>query len=279
MTARASLALPLVMMMLTGGPVHGQMARDASPAQVVSMFFEQPTFPDEGQYVTGEFAVRSRAAPSIGSALPSTARVSSRALDQSDTSAVFATAVRQPGGRDASDWYTYLRKVDGRWKIAAMRTLLLPTIFFRTRDSLTTAPFLSADGASMLARMQLVTRSDSALRELPIAQGAVFRRLVDTFLQQTAVEAVDDNGRAAPAAASHSPIVADLSAQLRAAHMGAIYREPDTGGCLFVKIGGAAEYRVGYVFAVPGCHPPRLDAESYMYVEAVAPNWYLYKSK
>ena len=36
--------------------------------------------------------------------------------------------------------------------------------------------------------------------------------------------------------------------------------------------------RVGYIYAPAGCTPPPLSPGEYIYVEAVAPGWYLYKT-
>jgi hypothetical protein len=214
----------------------------ASPAWVVEQFYARRTFPELAHHITGEYAANYADAATMGARLPPSVVVTSRPLLAEGDRAVFATALRDPA--HAEDWYTYLR---------------LP-------DSL----------VSLAETIRLSTRPDSALKMYLAEHESALLALASRFEAVRALTAITVDGTATGSAAAAER--RELTAGLRALRLTALSRRPQVPGCIFLTIDGVTDNEVGFIHAPPGCTPPPLSPHEYIYVERVAPGWYLYKT-
>ena len=246
---------------------------------VVEQFYARPAFPELRDYITGEFAERYADAGTMGAHLPPGVAVTSRALRQDDSTAAFATALRT---RDhAEDWYTFLRLTDGRWKIAAVRTLVVPRIHYVMLDTmlaLRSANQLPDSIVPELNRMALVVSSDSALAAYLSAHRAELLALSRRFAAFPRAEALGVNGEIGPAGTIAPEQLRSITADMRALNIGALLRESEYPGCTLLKIGGSNDDHVGFIHAPAGCTPPAMAPDRFIYVEQVGPEWYVYKT-
>jgi hypothetical protein len=254
-------------------------SESGSPAWVVEMFYARPTFPLKAKHITGEYAANYADAPTMGSRLPPTVAVTSRPLLMEPDRAAFATSLRDAS--HAEDWYTFLRREGGVWKIEAVRTLALPPIHYMLLDSMEAKRArgeLPDSLVPMAETMRLAAQPDSALKAHLLAHQADFRALAERFAASAGIEAVAADGAVSPAGAMPEAERRAVMAGLRALRLGAVFRLGDVPRCIFLKIGGAGDNQVGYIHAPPVCTPPPLSPGGYIYVEPVAPGWFVYKT-
>jgi hypothetical protein len=249
----------------------------ASPAWVVEQFYARRTFPELARHITGEYAANYADAATMGARLPPSVVVTSRPLLAEGDRAVFATALRDPA--HAEDWYTYLRRENGVWKIEAVRTLALPPFIYMLLDSLDAERArgpLPDSLVSLAETIRLSTRPDSALKMYLAEHESALLALASRFEAVRALTAITVDGTATGSAAAAER--RELTAGLRALRLTALSRRPQVPGCIFLTIDGVTDNEVGFIHAPPGCTPPPLSPHEYIYVERVAPGWYLYKT-
>jgi hypothetical protein len=251
----------------------------SGPAWVVEQFYGRPTFPQLDQYITGEFAEHYRDAGTMGERLPRGAAVRSRALRQDDTVAVFATAIRDR--HHTRDWYTFLQREDGRWKIAAVRTLALPPIAYVLPDSMRArfrAKLLPDSLVAVMERMALTVASDSALSAYVLVHQADLLTLAQRTAAIPELDAISVDGQVSPSGTLRPQQQSALVDDMRALNIGAIIREPEYPQCTFLKVGGEHDDHVGFLYAPPGCTLPALTANRFIYLEQAGNHWYVYKT-
>jgi hypothetical protein len=258
---------------------HSRVDDRDSPGWVVDMFYGRRSFPERAQHITGEFQAHYATAPTLGSLMPPDARASSRALLSDSLHAVFATNLS--GQFRGQDWYTYLRRVHGVWKIEAVRTLSFPRWHFMILDSLES---MKAHGTlpdslvPMLETMQLAVRPDSGLKSYFLEHQRALRELAERFAASERLVAISVDGEVGPAGAVPEAARRTFMATLRELRIGALLKDQRSPACVFMKIGGVLDNYVGYIYAPPGCVPPPRSPTEFIYVEEVAPHWLVYKT-
>lgn len=246
-----------------------------SPDWVVEQFYARPAFPDKAAHLGGEFAANYAQAPTMGEQLPPSTRVGTRVLTRGDTRAVFATTLRDSAG--TQDWYTYLAREGGVWKITAVRTLALPPFVRIVRDELRAMPTRPDSLDAQLRNLELTMQPDSALRAYFAAHRDVFDALAGAFAQHPTLHIVRSDGTAEPAAPPAD--VQAVAPRLRALDLNAIMRDAGpNGACVRVSVGGILDNDVGFLRVGPGCPVPPMTPQEYIYVEPVAPGWVIYKT-
>lgn len=261
------------------GQAAVQPADPASPAWVVDRFYASRTFPEKARHITGEYAENYADAPTMGSRLPPSVAVTSRALRVEADRATFATFLRDAS--HAEDWYTFLRREGGVWKIEAVRTLALPPLHRQLLESLEAqrARGELADSMVLVAEtMRLTVRTDSALKAYLLANEPALRAVAERFAAARGLESIGADGGARPAGGAMEAERRALAVGLRALRLTAASRSADGPGCVHLVIGGMLDNEVGFIHAPAGCSPPVPSPGQYIYVEAEAPGWFIYKT-
>jgi hypothetical protein len=177
-------------------------------------------------------------------------------------------------GRRAQDWYAYLRKEDTTWRLAAVRTLALPPLFFMLLDSLEATKRLPDSRRQVLENMRLTASPDSALKAFFAERRATLEGIADGFSRETARSiAAAPDGLKAP-----TPALRSLATRLATVRLRGAWRSPELPGCVFLEIGGMIDNEVGFVRCTSGAGPPPVTPEHFILVEPIAPGWYLYKT-
>lgn len=267
-------ALLVLAVVFASGDARAQEAEQGTPAWVVERFYAREEFPERGEYLAGELEEH-REARTPGSALPEGARVTIRPLRVREDQAVIAVTVAT--AEQTIDGYLYLQRAGGRWQIVAFRALALPPLYLMALDELRARPARTAEDERRLRNMQLTTASDAALRAW--------------FIQHR--PAIEELGRAAAGAGGDvhwlgadpaqdegtpSPALLRIREQLRALDLEAVGRDEEASGCVLLHIGGMIDNSVGYLYAPEGCQVPEMTPGYFIYVEELAPRWYLYKT-
>ena len=239
---------------------------------VVEQFFFAPGWPDKASYYTGEMKTHYADAKSMGEFGRHARRATLRLLPLTPSEVAYTVQVTQ--GRRAQDWYAYLSKVGKTWRLAAVRTLALPPLFFMLLDSLEATKPLPDSARQVLENMRLTASADSGLKAFFAGRRVTLEALADGFSRESARSiAAAPDGLKAP-----SPALRSLARQLAAVHFRGAWRDAEHPGCVFLEIGGMIDNEVGFLRCASGATPPSMSPQRFILVDAIAPGWYLYKT-
>jgi hypothetical protein len=263
--------------------VAGAQGKSATPSAetqsisaIVHHFFADSVLPDRSSMLTSHFDKLMDTTPPPGAILPRGARLVIREISRDSANAVFETETG-PATRFA-DWYTYLVRDAGKWKIDNLRVFELPPVHYLILDSLEVKKNLPDSIAFVRDRMRLSASSNAALKAHFAAHKAAILKLASMFESHAAITGFDESGATIPANALPETDGKALSAAMHALDIGAALRRLDAPQCVRYKIGGVDETTVGYMHFGASCTKPVMGREDVMYMERVAPDWYVYRT-
>jgi hypothetical protein len=263
--------------------VAGAQGKSATPSAetqsisaIVHHFFADSVLPDRGGMLTPHFDKLMDTTPPPGAILPRGARLVIREISRDSANAVFETETG-PATRFA-DWYTYLVRDAGKWKIDNLRVFELPPVHYLILDSLEVKKNLPDSIAFVRDRMRLSASSNATLKAHFAAHKAAILKLASMFESHAAITGFDESGATIPANALPEANGKALSAAMHALDIGAALRRLDAPQCVRYKIGGVDETTVGYMHFGASCTKPVVGREDVMYMERVAPDWYVYRT-
>jgi hypothetical protein len=263
--------------------VAGAQGKSATPSAetqsisaIVHHFFADSVLPDRSSMLTPRFDKLMDTTPPPGAILPRGARLVIREISRDSANAVFETETG-PATRFA-DWYTYLVRDAGKWKIDNLRVFELPPVHYLILDSLEVKKNLPDSIAFVRDRMRLSASSNAALKAHFAAHKAAILKLASMFESHAAITGFDESGATIPANALPEANGKALSAAMHALDIGAALRRLDAPQCVRYKIGGVDETTVGYMHFGASCTKPVVGREDVMYMERVAPDWYVYRT-
>jgi hypothetical protein len=129
-------------------------------------------------------------------------------------------------------------------------------------------------------RMRLGAQPDSVLQVYMREHEPALRVLAERFAARREFIMASVDGESAPAGAGtpeQRAEVAGLVPAMRSLLVGALQRHEERPGCVFLKVGGSGSDHVGFIYAPPGCVLPPITP-AFIYVEAVTPGWYVYRT-
>ena len=254
----------------------GSKADAQSPAAIVQHFFTDSTLADRANVLTARFDKLLDTTPIPGAILPHGGRVVVREISR-DTARAIVETETGPEKRFA-DWYTYLVRDAGKWKIDNMRVFELPPAHYLILDSLEVKKNLPDSVAFVRDRMRLTASSNAALKAYFVAHKAAILKLASDFESHAAVSGLDEAGDMAPAGSLTEQEKATLTGEMHAINIGAALRKHDARQCVRYQIGGVQQTTIGFMHFGAGCAKPVVGSEDVMYMERVAPDWYLYRT-
>jgi hypothetical protein len=160
------------------------------------------------------------------------------------------------------DLYFYLT-LQGSWKVATVRTLALTGIIDGAYQYLKTKPDLTAEEKDDLGNYELLLASDEALRQWFAKNAASMNAL---YQMSRGLK----KGRE-----SADPKYADIKARLKTLHLVGV--EVETDGTVSFIIGGVTDNTVGFLYS-PANQPPKMSPGSYIWIEEVAPRWFIFRT-
>lgn len=152
-----------------------------------------------------------------------------------------------------SDAYFYLKREKGAWKVSAARSFALTGIIFMARDELKKKARLSAQERDELANMNLLLASDATLKAYFLKNRADFEKLrLETARSGVGKKALERK------LALDSVIVGEK-------------------GAVDFIIGGVTDNTVGFGYSPRDKLPP-IDPGEKIWVERLAPRWFLFRT-
>ena len=258
------------------GKASTPSAETQSIGAVVHHFFADSVLPDRSSILTPRFDKLMDTTPPPGAILPRGARLVIREISHDSANAVFETETG-PETRFA-DWYTYLVRDGGKWKIDNLRVFELPPAHYLILDSLEVKKNLPDSVAFVRDRMRLSASSNAVLKAHFAAHKAAMLKLASMFEAHTGVTGFDESGATIPANSLPESDRKAMSTAMHALGIGAALRKLDAPQCVRYKIGGVDETTVGYMHFGASCAKPVVGREDVMYMERVAPDWYVYRT-
>jgi hypothetical protein len=165
---------------------------------------------------------------------------------------------------DVNDLYFYL-SLDGAWKVRAMRALALTGIVRGAYQYLKSKPARTAAEEEELANMQLVLASDEFLRDWFKQNTEGMNNL---YLSSRVLRKGDFS-------TTENLTYSGIRSQLKPLHLS--YAEAKENGNIEFVIGGVTDNTVGFLYS-PANQPPPISSNEYIWVEEVAPKWFLFRT-
>ncbi|HMI58317.1 MAG TPA: hypothetical protein VK511_09725 [Gemmatimonadaceae bacterium] len=263
--------------------VAGAQRKSAAPSAetrtitaIVHRFYGDSVVPDRASILTTRYAAMLDTTPTPGAIIPRGTRLVIREIKRDSASAVYETE-SGPENRFA-DWYTYLVRDGGTWKIDNVRIYELPPPHYLILDSLAVKKNLPDTLLWMRDRMKLAASSNAALKAYFAAHKLAILKLASDFESHTTVNALDESGQSFPANSLPANDMQSLTGAMHALDLGAALRNLSALQCVRYKIGGAEQATVGYMHFRSTCPMPTMGTDDIIYMERVAPDWYLYRT-
>jgi hypothetical protein len=263
--------------------VAGAQGKSATPSAetqsisaIVHHFFADSVLPDRSSMLTPRFDKLMDTTPPPGAILPRGGRLVIREISRDSANAIFETETGPE--THFADWYTYLVRDAGKWKIDNLRVFELPPAHYLILDSLEVKKNLPDSVAFVRDRMRLSASSNAVLKAHFAAHKAAILKLASMFESHTAITGFDESGATIPSNSLPETDRKALSAAMHALDIGAALRKLDAPQCVRYKIGGVDETTVGYMHFGASCAKPVVGREDVMYMERVAPDWYVYRT-
>ncbi|UTW56124.1 hypothetical protein [Kordiimonas sp. SCSIO 12610] len=222
----------------------------------LEIFLSPEDISDIESVLTGEVLKSAQGNESFGQHLPPEISWEYRRLDgkiDQKLGAVYAVTFDNKATKE--NWYWYFVEEKNECKISAIRKLALPGLIYAMRDQLTKSPNLTPIDEQTLKNLNLITRPDHELKDHLISNIDAFNKLVEN--------AKTDIAQAQSIAKSMNLNYIDLDIET---------------GNVDVNIGGITDNSVGYFKAPHPSSVPAMSPDSYIYVEHIIDDWYIYKT-
>jgi len=225
-----------------------------SPEWLVDMFFKQTYFPDKELYFIGDM-LEDVNYPTIGEELNGRGNVLFRAVEHNDRNAVYSIDIKDT--KSNVNFYCYLQKVSGNWKIGAVRKFEFPDFIYSSADSLSRIENLPDSVSSLLGSLKLMTGSDENLKTFLSENINVFYNIVRTFNNnETEI----------------------LKFHMSKLNLDYIFMDDLYPGCIFILPGKFNRIEVGFIYSKNNSALPKITPGRYIYIEEVLLNWYVFRA-
>jgi hypothetical protein len=244
----------LIVSIICFSPSLAQQFSSGSPEWLVDMFFSKNSFPDKANYLSGEMLNESDK-PTIGEELNGKGEIKFHQIRATNSTCVFSVEVETDN--KIIDFYSYLVNDGNNWKITAIRRFLLPAFIYTVRDSLLNLNELSASDSVFLLSLKLFTASDQELKDYLQVNLEKFEELNSLIIKNEKDKA-------------------DIA--LTSVGCNAIYNDKKYPGCTFIQILKFENMESGFIRAADSVFLPVISAEEFIYIEEVAPGWFVYRT-
>jgi hypothetical protein len=245
-------------------------------AVLVRRFYTDSIIANRGAIYTARFDKAMDTTPNPGALIPHGTRVVTRQIVRDSARAVFETETGPEN--HFADWYTFLVRDAGTWKIDNVRLFELPPIHYIILDTLDVRKNLPDSLVFVRDRMRLSASNNAALKANFAAHRMEIEKFAARFESHSEMSALDESGQTFPANALQGPEADSLRASMHALKLGAALRRKDALQCVRYKIGGSEQTTVGYMHFGATCPAPTMGEDDVVYFERVAPGWYLYRT-
>ncbi len=241
------------------------------------MYFEETSFPDFADFVTGSEKDYLLSQPPLGVDKPPEVRVAYRLLEDSGDRRIYA--VECVGGKSYWDFYCYLVPEDGVWRFTAVRCLAWTVVSRMMLKECEESPAYADTHRVDCGQARLILSSDRVLKKHLTDNLEKFEQVIALRHEIVSLEkrvwGVSEDEDTKPRAELRKTNRAerDLLDELFIDKVSLTEGE----GTVCFLVGGLLNNALSYLYIPDGVDPPAMSPDDYIYVEQIVPNWYLAK--
>lgn len=261
-------------------PQASHTAEKGSCEWIVEQYFIEPEFPDVKKYIAKEEYDYQLSHPTYGEMLKDAIdsnfiHITYRNIHENSETSVYAVALNSD--RMSTDMYCHLHSKEGKWKIHAIRELAMTGIIFAMIKQIES---LSSIPDSMLfdyENAKLVVSSDKELKQYFINNESKFNEIVTLHKQHPSLKKTTSYLYDRKFYDTDADYNADKTAikLMKELFITGISRGIDN---ISFQIGGILKNTVYIMYNFNEQSPPKMSPNDNIYVEKIAPNWYLVKT-
>ena len=225
---------------------------NAAEPDVLVNFFGHAGISDKRSVYHGEMLQNFANKPTLGQGLPQNVQATFRKLEGSRHNSVYAVLLSD--GHNSQDWYVFLVRENDLWKLSAVRSLALPSVFYSALQQLEQKYPRSEIEEWQFQNMLLTIKSDQELKDYLRSNLTEFKNLANLYLE---------GGKEQSTIGARHLYVNFVS---------------DKDGVLDFSIGGIIDNSVGYLYVPEGSKVPTMSPSEFIYIEEIADGWYIYKT-
>lgn len=223
-----------------------------SPEWLVYQFFSASSFPDKSIFFIDEM-IKQINYPSIGEELRGEGTSKLKEIQRSNDEAVFSINISMHN--DQKDFYCYMKNQNG-WKISAIRTFIIPAYYNQLADSILSDAGLPDSTKSIAHSIRLLAGDDENLKNHLKLNFNVFKRLLDLFRNEANNE---------------------IHKMLQQLYLSSVYKPDQLIDCFFFTILEVNYLEAGYIYCNDKLRLPKISPDSFIIIEEVVKDWYLYR--
>lgn len=261
------------------------VASEGSPEWVTRMFFEVSDLRKMKPYLTGECAQYPLDSASTFNQRDSAVTITQTRIAGDSARALFSVFMRDSSS--GTNYYCYLVRTDGKWRLSAIRALALTGIIHLTIQELKKQDSLPDSLTHLLTNLELVVASDSTLKAHFLRHQSIFSEIADTMLLRLRSDSIPltERRRLEGGYVERLDHLEAYANQLLPS-IYAVRVTVESSRVVFL-LGGVVDNTVGYMYIpegieIPdiwsGYEPQSYSTDMYIYVEEIAPHWYLFKT-
>lgn len=247
-----------------------------SPDWIVETFFKGKDFPEKTKYYTGEMFKQYLNTPPMGAWIPENVHITYRILDNTDNALIYA--VQYTDGTMVDDWYCFINKEDGNWKLKAVRTLATTGPLVKIVQDLSQKTDLTEQEKYYLHSATLTISSDASLKQYFKEHKAEFDDILYFYRKYPELLQVKSDGSIDINIDNERLDFNMLAEKIRKLGLNYVGRQKDDKTIIDFSIGGILENSVGYLFVPRNSKKPCMSPNNYIYLEEIYPCWYIYKT-
>lgn len=261
-------------------PQISHTAEKGSCEWIVEQYFIAPEFPDVKDYIAKEEYDYQLSHPSLGEmfreAIDSNfIKITYRNIHEDSETSVYAVTFSSKNLD--TDMYCHLHNKEGKWKIHAVREVAMTGIYFAMIEQIES---LSSIPDSMLfdyENAKLVVSSDKELKQYFINNESKFNKIVTLYKQHPSLKKTTSYLYDRKFHKTDADYNADKTAikLMKELFISSINRGNDN---ISFQIGGILENTVYIMYNPDENSPPKMSPNDNIYVEKLAPNWYIVKT-
>lgn len=243
--------LPLLALLTVSTALSG-WAAERTPRSIVEAVFAPAPVENKREIYTGEMLEHVNA-PAAGERIGAEASREVRELEIGESAARFAVAVKD--AQTTRDFYVFLRKVDGHWKVEAIRTLAQTGVIELLVAALRRQKTRKPEMEWQLRNSELLLASDVEIKAFLVSNLAAFEQMLSLAKTRKKPEAD---------AAAAKLFLSGWTAE--------------AAGYWKFTIGGIIDNSAGYMCIPKGLAPPPVDPGNIIYLEKITGCWYVFKT-
>lgn len=193
--------------------------------------------------------------PTVGQGVKGDVEAQYRLLESDDSKLIYAVLLK--ADHYSQNWYAYLQRDNGDWKLSAVRTLALPKFYTITSISklIPEKSMRSQKEEALYQNVKMTNESDENLKQ---------------YLR--------DNIEKLNEVASLSKIDVDAAVEKAKALFFTTARYDPSSKIVDIIIGGIMDNSVGYMYIPDLDKKPIMSNDEYIYIEHIIDSWFIYKT-